>query len=1205
MKHLLLLFSILSLSALTAFAQPFAYVPNFSGGNVSVVDLNTNMVATTITVGSNPFAAAANNVNQKVYVANRGSNSVSVIDANTNTVETTITVGTQPQQLGLSPDGSRLYVPNKFSNSLTVINTTDNSVVTTIANVGDEPYTATVSPDGSTVYVAADASNAITVIDAATNMISSSIATGGRLASIRINATGTKAYISSAQVNSVKVIDLTTNMVTNTITVGAAPLGLSIGGTNFDKLYVGNRFSGTISVIDLTTEMVETTIPLVGDPLGITTSADGGTIYASDFGGNTLNIIDATTNMVTGTVTVGSGPWSLGDFVLDNAPASALDFDGVDDRVVLPHANLLDNLTGDYTISTWVNIDDNTVNQPVFSASNASGVDLFLSANFTVLNGPWFLISGPQGSGSLSASEPLSTNEWHHLLVSYEAASSSLSLYVDGILVDNATTATTPSSLITTESYLGFLTSNSSATGYFSGQIDEFRITSSASDCYAVDQQATCQLADDAPNLEVYYRFNQGLAGEDNTGITELAATAGPNGTLEDFALMGESSNFVSGSPVSSSTTCGEVFEPSLTVTHGMSSSTIMDDDTTPSTDDGTDLGDVTVGEMASSTFTLTNGGTGELGITNVMSSNPLFSVSYTAPDLTVTFSPDAEGAQSSTITFEHDDCTIGPNFTFAVQGNGIIPVELMLTQTAACENAGLQTGLGGGTPTGGVYSGTGVTDDGNGMTFSFDPAAAGTGDITITYTVGNNSATGTITVSAAPMVTFSTGGLSVQVDAGVQTGLGGGIPTGGVYSGNGVTDDGNGMTYSFDPATAGEGENVITYTFTDANGCGGEQGAIITVTPATLPGERCDIAIDINNLFGQAAMVPQASETYDNYMDYDTDDTDIIPSCFAVLTNGTGTIWFSFTGDGNRYMINSANNSSNNELAGIIYSGSCDMRTELICSATIGVPNFSIDLQTEVGVEYTIMVAEATANQTESFNLEITNLTEPMVLAGDECPDAIDINSLFGQAEMVPQLSDEYDNSNYGTDAGDPAPDNVNCDLEFTRTIWFAFTGDGNRYSIKSVNEGMGVDLTAHLYSGDCMDLTQLACNDDDPTGGGTLNFGLDIQTEVGVSYLLIVDEVTGDAGTFTIEITNLGTVGVQDIRHTAFNVYPNPTNGWVQLDGFTADRIEVLDQLGRTVRTQGQAGNGVDLTGLPAGVYVLRMQAGAEVYSAKVVKE
>ena len=225
-------------------------------------------------------------------------------------------------------------------------------------------------------------------------------------------------------------------------------------------------------------------------------------------------------------------------------------------------------------------------------------------------------------------------------------------------------------------------------------------------------------------------------------------------------------------------------------------------------------------------------------------------------------------------------------------------------------------------------------------------------------------------------------------------------------------------------------------------------------------------------------------------------------------------------------------------------------------------------------------------------------------LLPGEQCNIAIDINNLFGQAEMMPQLSDEYDNTEYSTDASDPAPDNINCDLGFTKTIWFAFTGDGNRYTIKSTTEGMSVDLTAHLYSGDCTSLTQIACNDDDPVGG-TLNFGLDVQTEEGVDYLLVIDEITGDAGNFTIEVTNQGTVSVQDISNTEFNIYPNPTNGWVNLDGFTADRIEVFDQLGRTVQTQVQAGDGVDLTGLPAGVYILRMQAGDEMYSAKVVKE
>ena len=148
--------------------------------------------------------------------------------------------------------------------------------------------------------------------------------------------------------------------------------------------------------------------------------------------------------------------------------------------------------------------------------------------------------------------------------------------------------------------------------------------------------------------------------------------------------------------------------------------------------------------------------------------------------------------------------------------------LSIVVTFTAPadlCVDAGVQAGLGGGTPTGGVYSGPGVTDDGNGMTYSFDPAAAGVGTHTLTYTSGGGAASDDIEVFALPTVTF-TAPADLCLDAGVQAGLGGGTPTGGVYSGTGVTDDGNGMTYSFDPAAAGVGTHTLTYTFTDANGC-------------------------------------------------------------------------------------------------------------------------------------------------------------------------------------------------------------------------------------------------------------------------------------------------------------------------------------------------------------------------------------------------
>ncbi|MFT7614908.1 MAG: hypothetical protein ACI9J3_003895, partial [Parvicellaceae bacterium] len=145
-------------------------------------------------------------------------------------------------------------------------------------------------------------------------------------------------------------------------------------------------------------------------------------------------------------------------------------------------------------------------------------------------------------------------------------------------------------------------------------------------------------------------------------------------------------------------------------------------------------------------------------------------------------------------------------------------PISVGFTALAdLCVNAGNQTGLGGGTPTGGVYSGPGVTDAGNGTNYSFNPATAGAGIHTITYTIGGacpGSANDNVAVFGLPTVTF-TALADLCLDAGTQTGLTGGSPTGGVYSGPGVTDVGDGINYSFDPAAAGAGTHIITYNFT------------------------------------------------------------------------------------------------------------------------------------------------------------------------------------------------------------------------------------------------------------------------------------------------------------------------------------------------------------------------------------------------------
>lgn len=79
-----------------AHAAPFAYISNLGDATVSVVDLATNSVANTVSVGNHPFGIAVNGSGTRVYVTNQFSHSMSVSDG-------TLTIGGERMEWQTSP----------------------------------------------------------------------------------------------------------------------------------------------------------------------------------------------------------------------------------------------------------------------------------------------------------------------------------------------------------------------------------------------------------------------------------------------------------------------------------------------------------------------------------------------------------------------------------------------------------------------------------------------------------------------------------------------------------------------------------------------------------------------------------------------------------------------------------------------------------------------------------------------------------------------------------------------------------------------------------------------------------------------------------------------------------------------------------------------------------------------------------------------
>ncbi|MHC1703583.1 MAG: gliding motility-associated C-terminal domain-containing protein [Tenuifilaceae bacterium] len=209
--------------------------------------------------------------------------------------------------------------------------------------------------------------------------------------------------------------------------------------------------------------------------------------------------------------------------------------------------------------------------------------------------------------------------------------------------------------------------------------------------------------------------------------------------------------------------------------------------------------------------------------------------------DLNATYTPHAsEAGTDVTLILRTDDpagvCSFAESSTTLTVHS--LPTVTLSAFSPVCID--LPTfALSGGSPAGGTYTGPGVAAG------NFDPAAAGAGTHTITYTYtdGNgciNFATQNITVNALPIVTFG-GVLTAQCLSSTTYTLTGGNPGGGSYSGTGVTGA------NFNASVAGVGNHIITYTFTDVNGCTSSATNTITVNalPVVTLGAFADICVN------------------------------------------------------------------------------------------------------------------------------------------------------------------------------------------------------------------------------------------------------------------------------------------------------------------------------------------------------------------------
>ena len=307
------------------------YVTNEASGDLTIIDLATQTVVSTIPLGKRPRGIAASPDGTLLYVAlsgsppappgvdettlppaDRSADGIGVVDVRKQKLIKVMTSGTDPEELAVSHDGTRVFVANEDAGQLSVIDTGSGQIVDRF-KIGDEPEGVTVHPvNGNIVYVTSEEDSAVYVVDVVAKKVVKRIEVGPRPRSVAFVPDGSRAYVPSENGGTLSVIDTKRMVVVKTIKLGDGmrPMG-TVMAKDGKHLYTSIGRSKMVLTIDTATDGVVGSVEAGQRPWGIALSPDGQTLFTANGPDGDVSVIDVATNQETKKIPVGRGPWGL------------------------------------------------------------------------------------------------------------------------------------------------------------------------------------------------------------------------------------------------------------------------------------------------------------------------------------------------------------------------------------------------------------------------------------------------------------------------------------------------------------------------------------------------------------------------------------------------------------------------------------------------------------------------------------------------------------------------------------------------------------------------------------------------------------------------------------------------------------------------------------------------------------------------------
>jgi YVTN family beta-propeller protein len=315
---LLFSFGAMSFNAHASEFRLRAYVTNFEGEKVSVIDLLDQKEIAQITTGQKPHGVAIAPDGSEVFVTNEGDGTLSFIDPKENKVTETIKVGSHPQQLAVSQDGATLYVPLNGDHAVAIVDIKQRKVMSTLP-VGRNPHIIIASPTSKRVYVTSEGDEKLVVVDSETNRVVKDIVVYTWPRVPAITPDGKTLFQTIRWMNGALVVDLDKEEVVNRIVLtepkafpkdGMVAHGLRVTPDG-KELWLTTQLNDQITIINPKTLETIATLGAGRNPNWIEFTPDSKIAVVSNTSSNDVSLIDVKKRLLIKNVSVVKAPKRL------------------------------------------------------------------------------------------------------------------------------------------------------------------------------------------------------------------------------------------------------------------------------------------------------------------------------------------------------------------------------------------------------------------------------------------------------------------------------------------------------------------------------------------------------------------------------------------------------------------------------------------------------------------------------------------------------------------------------------------------------------------------------------------------------------------------------------------------------------------------------------------------------------------------------